>query len=141
MLPLTSRKIGDIFPPPPKKVFYTLILKKGNKKSALFLMINPCSNSHLFFYPINTWVDMSPRKICAGLVTEETIFDNFYNQDATKKLFISVFSWCKCFPSRPHTFFCYNQLFERSSKIDFTDFSNFRFFTSHIHSFIKYKKY
>ena len=36
--------------------------------------------------------------------------------------------------------FCYNQLFERKSKIDFPDFSIFRFFTSHIYSFIKYEK-
>ena len=36
--------------------------------------------------------------------------------------------------------FCYNQLFKRKSKIDFPDFSIFRFFTSHFHSFIKYGK-
>ena len=87
----------------------------------------------------NGQTDKSNLKNCAVgvLVTEETIctikvsFVSFIFQ-----LFHDV-----NFFFLGLIFFCYNQLFERKSKIDFPDFSIFRFFTSHFHSFIKYGKF
>ena len=54
------------------------------------------------------------KKNCAVgvLVTEETIFVQFLWSRCHRKLYISVISWCEIFLSRPHTFFCYNQLFK-----------------------------
>jgi len=66
------------------------------------------------------------------LVTEKTNFVQFLRSRChLKALYIFLLGLI---------LFCYNQLFERKSTINFPDFSIFRFFTSHFHSFIKYRK-
>ena len=121
-----------------------------------------CLTSFLFFFCLshglctqfvyNRWLDVlisfivkylqnkgCPRKKLCGIVfvTAETIFVQFLRSRCHSKA-ISVISWCKIFPSRPHTIFVTTNFFSGNRK---TGFSIFRFFTSHFHLFIKHEKF